>query len=194
MVKPTTASALSDTTLQQAVEATRIHTLSRLTTCFLFAPPTVSNYTFDKSKQCISTMTVEIDFLQKKHTDSRAYDSDKMAAEFLESFNNQAFSVGQQVLQALVLHCKNTHFYLETVKPCCPLCLSSSLSEQLVLSFSDKLFSLLVKYMEAMDPSILKGGYGSGKKQKVLTRHEASSLCIQAPSSYIQLLSDDSYV
>lgn len=53
---------------------------------------------FDKSKQCVSSMTVEIDFLQKKHADSKAYDTDKMAAEVLQSFNNQAFSVGQQVL------------------------------------------------------------------------------------------------
>ncbi|XP_026033868.1 vesicle-fusing ATPase-like isoform X2 [Astatotilapia calliptera] len=93
----------------------------------------VSNYTFDKSKQCVSSMTVEIDFLQKKHADSKAYDTDKMAAEVLQSFNNQAFSVGQQ----------------------------------LVLSFCEKLFILVVKDMEAMDPSILRGGHGSGKKQKI---------------------------
>lgn len=91
----------------------------------------VSNYKFDKTKQCISTMTVEIDFLQKKQADTRSYDTDMMAPEFLEKFNNQAFSVGQQ----------------------------------LVFSFCDKLFSLLVKYMEAMDPSILMGG--NGKKQKI---------------------------
>lgn len=57
----------------------------------------VCNYTFDKSKQCIGTMTIEIDFLQKKSTDSSPYDSDKMAAEFIQQFNNQAFSVSQQV-------------------------------------------------------------------------------------------------
>ncbi|XP_063338672.1 vesicle-fusing ATPase-like isoform X1 [Pelmatolapia mariae] len=93
----------------------------------------VSNYTFDKSKQCVSSMTVEIDFLQKKHADSKAYDTDKMAAEVLQNFTNQAFSVGQQ----------------------------------LVLSFCEKLFILVVKDMEAMDPSILRGGHGSGKKQKI---------------------------
>ncbi|XP_005913729.1 vesicle-fusing ATPase isoform X1 [Haplochromis burtoni] len=93
----------------------------------------VSNYTFDKSKQCVSSMTVEIDFLQKKQADSKAYDTDKMAAEVLQSFNNQAFSVGQQF----------------------------------VLSFCEKLFILVVKDMEAMDPSILRGGHGSGKKQKI---------------------------
>lgn len=42
-------------------------------------------------------MTIEIDFLQKKNIDSNPYDTDKMAAEFIQQFNNQAFSVGQQV-------------------------------------------------------------------------------------------------
>ncbi|KAK5851189.1 hypothetical protein PBY51_002004 [Eleginops maclovinus] len=93
----------------------------------------VTNYKFDKSKQCISTMTVEIDFLQKKNVDSNPYDSDNMACEFIQHFNNQAFSVGQQ----------------------------------LVFSFCDKLFGLLIKDIEAMDPSILKGENGSGKKPKI---------------------------
>ncbi|KAJ7399695.1 Vesicular-fusion protein sec18 [Pitangus sulphuratus] len=56
----------------------------------------VSLYTFDKAKQCIGTMTIEIDFLQKKNIDSNPYDTDKMAAEFIQQFNSQAFSVGQQ--------------------------------------------------------------------------------------------------
>uniref|UniRef100_A0A2K6TLW4 Vesicle-fusing ATPase n=1 Tax=Saimiri boliviensis boliviensis TaxID=39432 RepID=A0A2K6TLW4_SAIBB len=43
----------------------------------------VSLYTFDKAKQCIGTMTIEIDFLQKKSIDSNPYDTDKMAAEFI---------------------------------------------------------------------------------------------------------------
>nr|XP_046232877.1 vesicle-fusing ATPase-like [Scatophagus argus] len=93
----------------------------------------VTNYKFDKSKQCISTMTVEIDFLQKKNADSNPYDSDHMASEFLQHFNNQAFSVGQQ----------------------------------LVFSFCDKLFGLLIKDIEAMDPSILKGDNASAKKPKI---------------------------
>ncbi|XP_039991713.1 vesicle-fusing ATPase-like [Xiphias gladius] len=93
----------------------------------------VTNYKFDKSKQCISTVTVEIDFLQKKNVDSNPYDSDKMACEFIQHFNNQAFSVGQQ----------------------------------LVFSFCDKLFGLLIKDIDAMDPSILKGEHAAGKKQKV---------------------------
>ncbi|PKU29062.1 vesicle-fusing hypothetical protein [Limosa lapponica baueri] len=60
-------------------------------------PQYVSLYTFDKAKQCIGTMTIEIDFLQKKNIDSNPYDTDKMAAEFIQQFNSQAFSVGQQV-------------------------------------------------------------------------------------------------
>uniref|UniRef100_A0A4W5MQV2 Vesicle-fusing ATPase n=1 Tax=Hucho hucho TaxID=62062 RepID=A0A4W5MQV2_9TELE len=93
----------------------------------------VTNYNFDKSKQCVGTMMVEIDFLQKKSVDSSQYDSDKMAAEFIQHFNSQAFSAGQQ----------------------------------LVFSFCDKLFGLLIKDIEAMDPSILKGEAGSGKKHKI---------------------------
>lgn len=60
---------------------------------------TVTNYKFDRSKQCISNMTVEIDFLQKKNADSNPYNSDLMASEFIQHFNNQAFSVGQQVIR-----------------------------------------------------------------------------------------------
>lgn len=93
----------------------------------------VSLYTFDKAKQCIGTTTIEIDFLQKKSIDSNPYDTDKMAAEFIQQFNNQAFSVGQQ----------------------------------LVFSFNEKLFGLLVKDIEAMDPSILKGEAATGKRQKI---------------------------
>ncbi|XP_043911166.1 vesicle-fusing ATPase [Protopterus annectens] len=90
-------------------------------------------YNFDKTKQCVGTMTIEIDFLQKKSIDSNPYDSDKMAAEFILQFNSQAFSVGQQ----------------------------------LVFSFNDKLFGLIVKDIEAMDPSILKGEPATGKRQKI---------------------------
>uniref|UniRef100_A0A8C7WE11 Vesicle-fusing ATPase n=1 Tax=Oncorhynchus mykiss TaxID=8022 RepID=A0A8C7WE11_ONCMY len=83
--------------------------------------------------QCVGTVIVEIDFLQKKSVDSSPYDSDKMAAEFIQHFNSQAFSVGQQ----------------------------------LVFSFCEKLFGLLIKDIEAMDPSILKGNAGSGKKHNI---------------------------
>ncbi|XP_056609984.1 vesicle-fusing ATPase [Triplophysa dalaica] len=93
----------------------------------------VANYNFDKSMQCIGAMTIEIDFLQKKSTDSSPYDSDKMATEFIQHFNNQSFSVGQQ----------------------------------LVFSFCEKLFGVVIKDIEAMDPSILRGEPASGKKQKI---------------------------
>ncbi|XP_041671178.1 vesicle-fusing ATPase-like [Cheilinus undulatus] len=93
----------------------------------------VTNYKFDKNKQLIGTITVEIDFLQKKTADSNPYNSDNMASEFLQRFNNQAFSVGQQ----------------------------------LGFSFSEKLFGLVIKDIEAMDPNILKGTHNSGKKQKI---------------------------
>ncbi|XP_010899478.1 vesicle-fusing ATPase isoform X3 [Esox lucius] len=93
----------------------------------------VANYNFDKSQQCIGAMTIEIDFLQKKSTDTSPYDSDKMASEFIQQFNNQSFSVTQQM----------------------------------VFSFCDKLFGLVIKDIEAMDSSILKGEPASGKKQKI---------------------------
>uniref|UniRef100_A0A8C5MVT1 Vesicle-fusing ATPase n=1 Tax=Leptobrachium leishanense TaxID=445787 RepID=A0A8C5MVT1_9ANUR len=93
----------------------------------------VSVYNFDKTKQCIGTMTIEVDFLQKKSVDSNPYDTDRMAGEFIQQFNNQAFSVTQQ----------------------------------LVFTFNDKLFGLVVKDVDAMDPSILKGEPSVGKKQKI---------------------------
>nr|XP_061807558.1 vesicle-fusing ATPase-like [Nerophis lumbriciformis] len=93
----------------------------------------VSTYTFDKSKQCISSITVEIDFLQKKNADSNPYDSDVMANDFIQQFNQQAFTIGQQM----------------------------------VFKFGDKPFEVLVKEMECMDPSVLKGDQGSRNKTKV---------------------------
>ncbi len=53
----------------------------------------------------------------------------------------------------------------------------SSLS-QLVFSFCDKLFGLMVKDIEAMDASILKGEPASGKKQKVPDTHAESLMCM----------------
>ncbi|XP_019749290.1 vesicle-fusing ATPase-like isoform X1 [Hippocampus comes] len=93
----------------------------------------VSNYTFDKSKQCIGSLTVEIDFLLKKNADSNPYDSDVMANDFIQQFNHQAFTIGQQM----------------------------------VFKFGDKSFDVLVKDMEGMDPSILKGDQSSVKKAKI---------------------------
>uniref|UniRef100_A0A8D0CX51 Vesicle-fusing ATPase n=1 Tax=Sander lucioperca TaxID=283035 RepID=A0A8D0CX51_SANLU len=109
------------------------HPSVNLGTIAFSLPQVVRAYTFDKSKQCIRTMTVEIDFLQKKSVDSNPYDSDLMASEFIQHFNNQSFSVDQQ----------------------------------LVFSCCDKLFALVIKDIEAMDPSILKGEDASGKKPKI---------------------------
>uniref|UniRef100_A0A8C1B6T5 Vesicle-fusing ATPase n=1 Tax=Cyprinus carpio carpio TaxID=630221 RepID=A0A8C1B6T5_CYPCA len=93
----------------------------------------VSVYNFDPSRQYVGTMTLEIDFLQKKSVDSNPYDSDKMAIEFIQFFTAQAFSIGQQF----------------------------------VFSYCDKLFALLIKDIEAMDPSILRSEQSSSKKQKI---------------------------
>ncbi|XP_054623280.1 vesicle-fusing ATPase-like isoform X2 [Dunckerocampus dactyliophorus] len=93
----------------------------------------VSTYTFDKSKQCISSITLQVDFRQKKNTDSNPYDSDAMANDFLQQFHNQAFSTRQQM----------------------------------VFKFGNTDFEVLVKDMEGMDPSILKGDLVSSKKRKV---------------------------
>uniref|UniRef100_A0A673BIS2 Vesicle-fusing ATPase n=1 Tax=Sphaeramia orbicularis TaxID=375764 RepID=A0A673BIS2_9TELE len=98
---------------------------------------------FDKSKQCISTMTVEIDFLQKKNADSNSYDSEEMARLFVQHFNNQAFSLQQQVL-----------------------------------CFCDKLFGLVIKDIEAMDPSILKGDHVPGRNRSfvVIIKNDVTPL------------------
>lgn len=61
----------------------------------------VTNYKFDRSKQCVSNIMIQVDFLQKKSVDSSPYDSDLMAKDFVQHFNNQAFSVDQQVSPAL---------------------------------------------------------------------------------------------
>uniref|UniRef100_S4RFD1 Vesicle-fusing ATPase n=1 Tax=Petromyzon marinus TaxID=7757 RepID=S4RFD1_PETMA len=95
----------------------------------------VEPFEFDKTKNSIGTMTIEVDFLQKKTADSNPYDSDKMATDFVGQFISQSFSVGQQ----------------------------------LVFSFAGKLFGLIVKGIEAVDPNILKGDATSGKQNKILT-------------------------
>uniref|UniRef100_A0A8C4X084 Vesicle-fusing ATPase n=1 Tax=Eptatretus burgeri TaxID=7764 RepID=A0A8C4X084_EPTBU len=96
----------------------------------------VRSYQFDKLKQCIGTMTIEVDFLQKKHADSNPYDSDQMANEFLQQFGNQAFTVKQQ----------------------------------LVFNFVNKLFTLTVKEIDAVDTSnVLKQEIVSSKLAKINT-------------------------
>ncbi|KAL3854364.1 hypothetical protein ACJMK2_013636 [Sinanodonta woodiana] len=55
----------------------------------------VRPFQLDKRTQCIGTIQLEVDFLQKKTAGSELFDSDKMAQEFLMQFNSQAFTVGQ---------------------------------------------------------------------------------------------------
>ncbi|KTF88266.1 hypothetical protein cypCar_00024233, partial [Cyprinus carpio] len=117
----------------------------------------VSVYNFDPSRQYVGTMTLEIDFLQKKSVDSNPYDSDKMAIEFIQFFTAQAFSVGQQF----------------------------------VLSCFDKLFALVIKDIEAMDPSILRGEQSSSKKQKIeigLLHGNSQVIFEKAESSSLNLI------
>ncbi|KDR16531.1 Vesicle-fusing ATPase 1, partial [Zootermopsis nevadensis] len=56
-------------------------------------------YHFDptSSSECLCTITLEADFLQKKSTTLEPYDTDQMAKEFLLQFSGQAFTVGQQL-------------------------------------------------------------------------------------------------
>ncbi|KAK7863817.1 hypothetical protein R5R35_003307 [Gryllus longicercus] len=60
----------------------------------------VKPYDFDpmSSTECLCSMTLEADFLQKKTTTLDPYDTDQMAKEFLMQFSGQAFTVGQQLV------------------------------------------------------------------------------------------------
>ena len=70
----------------------------------------------------------------------------------------------------VISHCQTDLF-------CASVCVSLSLCfpSQLVFSFCDKLFGLVIKDIEAMDTSILKGEQSSSKKQKVPDQITASS-------------------
>ncbi|CAH1990020.1 unnamed protein product [Acanthoscelides obtectus] len=48
-------------------------------------------------EEYISSIVLEADFMQKKTTSQEQYDTDEMAKEFLYSFPNQMFTVGQQL-------------------------------------------------------------------------------------------------
>uniref|UniRef100_A0A1B6MSH2 Vesicle-fusing ATPase n=1 Tax=Graphocephala atropunctata TaxID=36148 RepID=A0A1B6MSH2_9HEMI len=47
------------------------------------------------SSECLCTIVLEADFLQKKSATTEAYDTDQMAKEFLLQFSGQAFTTGQ---------------------------------------------------------------------------------------------------
>jgi vesicle-fusing ATPase len=55
----------------------------------------VSPFNFDARVSSIGLMTVEVDFLSKKVNTLDPYDTDKLSMEFVQSFCNQAFTVGQ---------------------------------------------------------------------------------------------------
>ncbi|XP_013418783.1 vesicle-fusing ATPase [Lingula anatina] len=58
----------------------------------------VMPYKFDPNTQYISSITLEVDFLQKKNTTTEAYNTETMAMEFLMQFPQQAFTQGQQLV------------------------------------------------------------------------------------------------
>ncbi|XP_063218099.1 vesicle-fusing ATPase 1-like [Bacillus rossius redtenbacheri] len=57
----------------------------------------VKPYNFDpsSSNECLCSIVLEVDFMQKKTTTLDPYDTDLMAKEFLFQFSGQAFTVGQ---------------------------------------------------------------------------------------------------
>ncbi|CAF0927818.1 unnamed protein product [Rotaria sordida] len=60
-------------------------------------PYQIRPYAFDKNVQSISTLVLEVDFLNNKKTTNDPYDTDKMAVEFLQQYADHAFSVGQSL-------------------------------------------------------------------------------------------------
>lgn len=58
----------------------------------------VSPYRFDLEKNCISILTVSVDFFGKKNTSTDNYDTDKMTADFCAQFANIAVTEGQPFL------------------------------------------------------------------------------------------------
>ncbi|OAD54678.1 Vesicle-fusing ATPase 1 [Eufriesea mexicana] len=50
------------------------------------------------STECLCTIVLEADFLQKKSTTLEPYNTDEMAKDFLLQFSGQAFTVGQQLV------------------------------------------------------------------------------------------------
>ncbi|CAF1344258.1 unnamed protein product [Adineta steineri] len=58
-------------------------------------PYQIRPYRFDRNVTSITTLILDVDFLNKKNTTTDPYDSDKMAMEFLQQYSDHAFSVGQ---------------------------------------------------------------------------------------------------
>ena len=55
----------------------------------------VEAYRFDLEKHCVATLTVEVDFYQKKNSSTEEYNSDKMTADFCAQFANISVTDGQ---------------------------------------------------------------------------------------------------
>ncbi|XP_071822436.1 vesicle-fusing ATPase-like isoform X2 [Apostichopus japonicus] len=53
---------------------------------------------FNSKTETIGVLVLEVDFLNKKSTTQESYDTKKMAVEFNQQFNRQAFTVGQQLV------------------------------------------------------------------------------------------------
>jgi len=55
----------------------------------------ITPYKYDLEKNCISTLTVEVDFFNKKNATTDDYNTDTMATDFCSQFGNMAFTEGQ---------------------------------------------------------------------------------------------------
>lgn len=55
----------------------------------------ITPYKYDLEKNCISTLTVEVDFFNKKNATTDDYNTDSMATDFCSQFGNMAFTEGQ---------------------------------------------------------------------------------------------------
>ena len=55
----------------------------------------VAPYTFDLEKNCVSTLTVEVEFYIKKNTTGASFDTDSMTLDFCSQFANLAVSQDQ---------------------------------------------------------------------------------------------------
>lgn len=57
----------------------------------------VKPYQPDYNNQCISSITLEVDYMLKNTVTNDTYDVDEMAKEFVMQFADQMFTVGQQL-------------------------------------------------------------------------------------------------
>ena len=54
-------------------------------------------FEFDRSTSCLSSILLEVEFLQKKQSTNEPYDTDQMAMEFVSQFAGQAFHKDQLI-------------------------------------------------------------------------------------------------